>query len=1418
MQQQVLSPPVSIFCSAAAEDNAYLKEWEKHLSRLQQIGYITFWSSSHLMPGQAVPQEIEQHLESAYLFILLLSPDFFLDQNCQTQMEFALHRHQEGSGRVIPLVVRPVAWRHEPVLGTLSWWPSQGEAIESNHWKERHDEAFNHCINSLLSLLGRSPGTNVADLISNWYDKGNRQSMLNRLQKRYPEIQKQRLDNTPWMELSFTEVPNAVEQIASVLSNEVKQAKRPLAQGTSLLHIYDKAEQELLILGEPGVGKSTLMIDLATQLVERAKVYKNHPLPIIFYLSSWAIKRLPLQDWLSEQLAQHYGVPWPMSKQSIQAGFILPLLDGLDEMTEPDRPACIKAINTYRLAGYLHPPLVVCSRQAEYTTAAEQQRLALHNAVVVQPLTTGQVDTYLSQQGESLTALRRTLKQDSTLEELAKTPLMLSTMTRTYQGTTIQISPGQATVSMLEQQVWHDYIKHMVEQKQQKKQYTLPQISEWLGWLARQTRARSQTIFYIENLQSSWLASKRELLLYEWLAIRTPGVLVGILISLVVSTIIGGLSLAFILSNVLLGGLLGGIFSGRTLPTRQSEGTARPQKRSFWSRIRSWLFIGSLIGLVVGFISGISDGSSYTFLIGLDDGLNVGITCILLCVILTRWNTLSSTSASRKSRVKFFEFFKRIDVRDGLITGFLLSLTGALSVVLSTSLSLGIHKEVFLHVKNKLSLLVGTGLSLALVVGLAELLFAFLIFAFIAGFTSRLLTRQTPEIRSTDQLNWSWRGLRESLFSKRHLFSALWFALLIVLLLVSDNALTAVIIAQVIGMPLNIFLRFLLTIALSFGLVTGLIAGLANGVSFWALLGLAQGIKSKKIDDRYRIAPNQGIRRSASNGLKLGGVALIVGAINGFWNGLLLNVQEELTTSSISNFLESFINSTTSNDIWSGVWSGLRSWFGSGWELGLSNGWSAAWLPTIVVGISVGVLAALFHGWFACLRHYTLRLQLWRAKSLPWRLSHFLDEAASCHLLRKPGGGYEFYHRSLLNYFADREGEIGALPSETNPPASAEAEPSLYSSTTNLKTGPFAPTPSLPIQQETQQLLPCGHLCRANVHLCSICGKPCPPLPVSSEPLPITSSPVSTPLGPSFGKKVARWLLVILVCLTEIVPIYLLSSTAEGDPVLDAFVQSATVMPSSTSPLEFRNTVDYHTVILHPATDNHPKAIITVTQNWNPNTSDGVDNPHPVGVIYDGPYWFICNEDGFPIRQDTSFNIAILEAGPSAFVQVAKDANGIDNYTVLDNPRLNNHPDAIILVTQNLSPGGRRGFWHAHPVGVRYNIDGYWSIIYEDGAPMTSDASFNVQIVKPSSSAFVHHATSNNIDGNSTDFSNQMTDGQSSAMVFVTQNWNSWEWGSIYNMSGVGVKYTGTRWSVFNEDGASMRQGASFNILILPPP
>ena len=63
-------------------------------------------------------------------------------------------------------------------------------------------------------------------------------------------------------------------------------------------------------------------------------------------------------------------------------------------------------------------------------------------------------------------------------------------------------------------------------------------------------------------------------------------------------------------------------------------------------------------------------------------------------------------------------------------------------------------------------------------------------------------------------------------------------------------------------------------------------------------------------------------------------------------------------------------------------------------------------------------------GGAAVIQHYALRLALWRAGKLPRDYIGFLDYAAQRLLLRKVGGGYIFVHRTLLEYFADRELEM----------------------------------------------------------------------------------------------------------------------------------------------------------------------------------------------------------------------------------------------------------------------------------------------------------------------------------------------------------------------------------------------------------
>ena len=52
------------------------------------------------------------------------------------------------------------------------------------------------------------------------------------------------------------------------------------------------------------------------------------------------------------------------------------------------------------------------------------------------------------------------------------------------------------------------------------------------------------------------------------------------------------------------------------------------------------------------------------------------------------------------------------------------------------------------------------------------------------------------------------------------------------------------------------------------------------------------------------------------------------------------------------------------------------------------------------------------------LKHYVLRILLWRSDYAPLNYIRFLDYAAERVFLRKVGGGYIFTHRLLMEYFA----------------------------------------------------------------------------------------------------------------------------------------------------------------------------------------------------------------------------------------------------------------------------------------------------------------------------------------------------------------------------------------------------------------
>jgi hypothetical protein len=327
-------------------------------------------------------------------------------------------------------------------------------------------------------------------------------------------------------------------------------ADRVQAPGTPLIETFDRLDGALLILGAPGAGKTTLLLTLARDLLQRAAQDPGRPIPVLFPLSSWVPQRRPLAVWLVDELQQRYNVPRQTGQAWVDDEQVSPLLDGLDEVQAEHRAACADAINTFRQDHGLLP-LAVCSRITEYDALGAQLRL--QGAIVVQPLTHTQVESYLMQIGEPLAAVRQVLQEDPLLWELLDTPLMLTIVTLAYAGLPAEALRTRGTLIERRQSLFATYVTRMFQRRSAVTRYTREQTERWLAWLGWQLAQHNQSAFYLERLQPDWLPVGR-----RWLPTQGARLLAGLV------GLGGGLGggLLFGLGDGLGTGLLFGLVSG----------------------------------------------------------------------------------------------------------------------------------------------------------------------------------------------------------------------------------------------------------------------------------------------------------------------------------------------------------------------------------------------------------------------------------------------------------------------------------------------------------------------------------------------------------------------------------------------------------------------------------------------------------------------------------------------------------------------------------------------------------------------------------------------------------------------------------------------------------------------------------------
>ncbi len=959
-----LSTPIEVFFSYAAEDEALCNELEKHLSVLQRQGVITLWHDRRIVPGADWLQEIDTHLNSSSIVLLLISPDFLAsDYRYGAEMQRALERQRNGEVYVIPVLLRAVDFQDAP-FAHLQSLPRNNKAVES--WSNQ-DEAFYDVARGIRQVVAHLRKVDrilplpplpswTASTQASSLSRTNRERMLKRIRTFWiTGVLEQSLHHAALITLGLHEQPDAVASPWRLVMQEAVPPARSLPVGTRITEVYHNADGELLILGEPGAGKTTLLLELARDLLSRADQDPTHPIPVVFNLSSWAVKQQSIAAWLVEELNIKYQVPRKVGQAWIDADELLLLLDGLDEVTELQRSACIEAINAYRHEHAV--PLVVCSRKAEYQ--AQAVRIALQSAVLIQPLSIQQIDNYLSSAGRQLEAVREALHTDPELQEITQTPLILSIVALAYQGQPVGSLQREGTTQTLHQQVFETYIQRMLQRRGFQTRYTPEQTRHWLAWLADQMRKHSQSEHYLEQMQPDWLPIGWLRRLYPWTIRLTAALGSGLLVSLILSLcafLANPLShgRTFSLLLVMSAGFIGGFLLGFINPIPRE---INPTEIILWSPsnicrslIRSASLRGALvgglmsggIGAAIAYVGGSATGFGFIVVfIGVLGGTMSGFTAGVVKKTLSEhtWNESRERQqhTQRPSIWGKILFRLNMGIIVGLMAGSLLALIDAVGLS-------GMESSAF--VKWTITAVVGLTIPLGL----------------IAALSSMLVIRVPQEMQTMSVAGWLWTHAWSRLIRIRWVSGWLAFALLITLLIVGIYPPNLRSLVQVIS--------FCLLLTPLFSLASGIVDEMINGLA------------SQELEKEKHTRPNQGIWHSGRNSILIGLIFGLVGLL--LFGSLSLLLGMNLPDPNFANV--------------------------SFFSLFLA-------LPGATI---CGVGAALLYGGTATLQHVILRLIFRSINATPKNYTHFLNYAHSRILLHKVGGGYTFVHHQFLEYFATR--------------------------------------------------------------------------------------------------------------------------------------------------------------------------------------------------------------------------------------------------------------------------------------------------------------------------------------------------------------------------------------------------------------
>lgn len=272
----------------------------------------------------------------------------------------------------------------------------------------------------------------------------NRRNLLTQMRTEVESRLTQSIHRAAFVNLGKEQQPQQVQRPWDMSVKVGEQRSVQLPPQTTILDVFDNPtiSGKFLILGKPGGGKTTTLLELAEALLERAEGDSDAPIPVILELSSWQEvtkpKFLPfgerekydpsIKEWVLSQLMGK-GVSQEIGEQWLRDKELVLLLDGLDEL-QPERQAkCVRAINQFFSSEFSPSHLVVCSRKEEYEDYEEILRL--NGAICLEDLTNEQIRDYFA--SVNLGRFWESIKGSEKIIDFIRQPLFLAITSIAYQ-------------------------------------------------------------------------------------------------------------------------------------------------------------------------------------------------------------------------------------------------------------------------------------------------------------------------------------------------------------------------------------------------------------------------------------------------------------------------------------------------------------------------------------------------------------------------------------------------------------------------------------------------------------------------------------------------------------------------------------------------------------------------------------------------------------------------------------------------------------------------------------------------------------------------------------------------------------------------------------------------------------------------